>query len=130
MKPLVHAEHEGAEVRAPLPLDRRASEEQIHQHRLAAADGTVEVKPARRLGGGGAEAQQAAARTPDRAIASERVVQPLQRRGGGVLRSVGPQPLRRPAFGKSAQGTGAGRRRTLSRSVRDVSPAADPDLTL
>ena len=38
-------EHEGVEMDAPLLRLGRAGEEEIHEHRLAAADGAEDVEP-------------------------------------------------------------------------------------
>ena len=51
---LLHFEHELVEMHAALPGHRHVGEEQVHQHRLAAADRSPDVEPARarrRLGG-------------------------------------------------------------------------------
>ena len=44
---LVHLDHEFMEMDAALRLERYEVEEQVHQHRLAAADRPEQVKPAR-----------------------------------------------------------------------------------
>ncbi len=45
---LVHVGHELMEMAALLGGEAHAGEEQVHQHRLAAADVAVDVEPARR----------------------------------------------------------------------------------
>src|SRR3546814_7844440 len=49
MKRLVHLDHEFVEMDAALALDRRMLEEQVHQHRLAASDRTMDVQSLRRI---------------------------------------------------------------------------------
>src|SRR6185437_2842342 len=71
------------EMDTPLLLQRQAGEERIHQHRFAAADAAMDVKPFRRLRRGLAEAD---AREETAAI------------GGPVIFQLLPealQPLRR-----------------------------------
>ncbi len=46
---LVHVGHEFVEMNAPLALDRRGLEEEVHQHGLAAADLAVNVESLDRL---------------------------------------------------------------------------------
>ena len=48
---LVHVGHELMEVAALLRREAHAGKEQVHEHRLAAADVAMDVKPARRRGG-------------------------------------------------------------------------------
>jgi hypothetical protein len=44
-QPLVDLEHEGVEMDPALLFDRQRLVEQVHQHRLAAADAAPEVAP-------------------------------------------------------------------------------------
>ena len=53
---LVRIDHELVEVAAQLRIEIGARIEQVHEHRLAAPDGAVDIEPARRRGVGAAEA--------------------------------------------------------------------------
>ena len=58
----MHVGHEGVKMRPALARRRDGVEEHVHQHRLAAADGPMDVKAARRLGGLRAKQPREAAR--------------------------------------------------------------------
>jgi hypothetical protein len=61
--PRVDVEHEGVEMDAPFALDGQMVVKQVHQHRLAAADGAPQIDAARRVGfAPGDPPQDAAAR--------------------------------------------------------------------
>jgi len=95
----MHFEHEFVEMDAALPADVHALVEQVHQHRLAAADAAPEVEPARRVGQAAERAPQDAALFRYRLQLARQPVQPL---GGGGLFGVGAQ------FARGDQGVVAG----------------------
>ncbi len=88
MQRAVDLQHEGMEMDAPLPLHRRAGEEEIHQHGFAGAHAAEDIEPLRRRLGAAVQpealAPAAAAGRP-----GERIVQRLQLLGGELLGRVG-----------------------------------------
>jgi hypothetical protein len=91
---VVHFEHEGMEVNPPLARARHRAEEQIHQHRLAASDGSAQVEPERDLEGAvGAEAKagEPAVEPGLRLIMEQRAVKTLELFDRQLLRRVGLQ---------------------------------------
>jgi hypothetical protein len=77
-----------AKWNAPLPLDGEMSEEQVHQHRLAATDAAPKVHAAgRRRLAPHQSPKRAAALGGDLQLGRERV----EARGGGALIGVGAQ---------------------------------------
>ena len=51
IEPGMDVGHEGVKMRAPFARRRGGVEKHVHEHRLAATHGTMDVKAARRLGG-------------------------------------------------------------------------------
>ena len=87
---LVHVGHEFVEVHAPLALDRRGLEEQVHQHGLAAADVAVDVEPLDRLLLVFARAEQPAERRrfPRQPVLAQALFQLGQEIDGACLRRI------------------------------------------
>src|SRR5205085_758705 len=78
---VVHLEHEGVEMYPPLAKARHRAEEQVHQHRLAAADRTAQIKSDRRVTAavlGKAEAGEPAAQTGFRPVVQQGAIEALQ----------------------------------------------------
>src|SRR5690606_8808635 len=84
--------HEGVEMDAPLPLNRKLVVEEVHQHRLAAPDRTPEIDAAQRLGLAPCEAPEQAAALRH---GFEFGLQPVQPLGGGALLGIGAKLARR-----------------------------------
>ncbi len=92
---LVHLEHEGMEVHPPLLRDRCRREEQIHQHRFAATDGTEEIEPLRRrIGLDEAQPRAPAALPVPRLVVEQRARQALELLDGQRLARIGHQLAR------------------------------------
>ena len=93
VQPLLHVQHELVEVHPPLRLERHRGEEEVHEHRLAAADIAMEVDAARRLG--------RRVLPPEAEPAQEPAAVRLRRRPVGLqlarqpLEPVGSRPLQR-----------------------------------
>ncbi len=118
---VVHFEHEGMEVDAPLMRARHRGEEQIHQHRFAAPDRTPQIEPSRhgRRVLDADEARQAPA-SGRRLIRQERLMEPLQSRDCALLRRVGandagPRALTVELGRPGGAGAGSGFREGRSR---------------
>jgi hypothetical protein len=93
MQRLVHLDHELVEMDAALVGERRVGDEQIHQHRLAAADGPVQIQSLRRVL---AAPRQSQHRLPGEQAAAglvglQRAAQRLQLLGRQLLHRVGLQ---------------------------------------
>ena len=91
---VVDLEHEGVEMDPPLALHRRRGEEQVHQHRLAAADAAEDVEAVRRgvRNPGEAEPRPPAAAVGAGVVALEGAVQAFELLGRQRLDGVGLEP--------------------------------------
>src|SRR3546814_2559076 len=78
---------------AALALDRRMLEEQVHQHRLAASDRTMDVQSLRRILASTGEAEPClpSADAAGRLVVLQRIVQALQLLGSQLLHGIGLQ---------------------------------------
>src|SRR5690625_2588377 len=86
--------HEGMKMDAPPGPDRRALEEKIHQHRLAAPDAAIEVKPGHVFVGAGQAAAKAEPAkghllAPRRVVIAQTHMQKLQLLDSRALRRIG-----------------------------------------
>ena len=104
MQALLDLEHELVEVHAALLGHRRVGEEQVHQHRLAAADRSPDVKPVRPVGRLGrahqAEARQQAGLRRMRRRGRQPVVDRLQAQDDLFLHRIGMDFARSTAGGE------------------------------
>ncbi len=90
----MHLEHEGVEMHPPLAKARHRAEEQVHQHRFAAADRTAQIKPDRRVTAavlGKAEAGEPAAQAGFRPVVQQGAIEALQPLDRQLLCRVGLQ---------------------------------------
>ena len=113
---LLDFQHELVEMHAPLPGHRHVGEEQVHQHRLAAADRSPDVKPARarRRLGGGREAKAGKKAGLGRGMIGHRhelLVDRLQLLDDLFLHGIGVDLAGVAAGGEIGRGAFAGRRR-------------------
>ena len=102
---VVHLGHELVEVQAPLRAKRRRLEEEVHQHGLAAADGTKNIAPLGRRLGAPEQGGEALAPSP----VPELLRQPVELLCGAGLCGIG---LDHAVGDEAAVGLEDGHRRT------------------
>ena len=91
---VVNLDHEGVEMNPPLAPARHRAEEQIHQHRFAAADRAAQIEPDRHVATAvfeKAEAGKPAAQPAFRPVMQQRPIKALQLLDRELLRRVGLQ---------------------------------------
>src|SRR5665213_1864749 len=97
MDAVMHLDHEGVEMDAPLMRQAQRLVEHVHQHGLAAADRAAEIEPLRRLGDAQAYARRPAAHAGRRLVIEQRPPQTLQLLGGELLAGIWHKVARRAA---------------------------------